>query len=166
MALTRRTLLAVAAAAAVAALAGCGNQRAGDKPGRPRAEGPVTGWVSPSAGLTAEGQQPLPATLLYAAPEPTEVTAILWDADMGLGAITRTPVTAPHLPAQTPVSATAGGAGPWVLRDRRHGQVVGTLTVTPDRASATLACPGRAPEPLTRMNDGKYEELLALYARS
>lgn len=166
MALTRRALLAaLTAAAASAPLGGCGNLRAGDTAG-PGARGPATGWVSPSAGLAVAGQQQQPATLLYAAVESTEATALLWNASTGLGSISRTPFTAPHRPAQTPVTATAGGAGPWVLRERRNGQVVGTLTISPDRASATLTCPGRAPEVLTQMDDGKYEELLVLHERS
>ena len=166
MAQTRRALLAtLSAAAAGAALGGCGNLRAGDTAG-PGAQEPVTGWVSPSAGLAAAGQQQQPATLLYAAAESTEATALLWDASTGLGSISRTPCTAPQRPAQTPVTATAGGGGPWVLRERRNGHVVGTLTISSDRASATLACPGRAPEMLTQMDDGRYEELLVLHERS
>lgn len=162
----RAVVPSLAAVAVVAVVAGCGDLRAGDAPGNPGGVGPVPGWVSPSAGLAVAGQQQQPATLLYAAAETTEVTAVLWDAGTGLGSISRTPVAAPHLPVQIPVTAPAGGTGPWVLRDRRRGQVVATLTPTPDQRSATLAWPGHGTEALTLMDDGKYEDLLALHARS
>lgn len=160
MAVTRRQLVGAMAAAAVGVvLAGCGRQSAG-------ATGPLpAGPATPSAGLAVRAQQE-PETLTYAAVETTDVVGIRWDASAGLGIIIRTPVAAPHLATATPVTAPAGSAGPWVLRDRRQSQVVGTLTATPDHTSATLARAGHGTETLTLVDEGKYEELLALHARS